>query len=160
MGTFSYQTEPLDENEAVLGVFYGNRGQVGSQLVVTNRRLLIGPIDTALVTAILSGLGKAVGAGDPVELLNNVLKSYGPMSSLTLWATHVADVQATNGASLFKAPGMRISTDTNQQIDFAVVTSPTSMSINPRNVAARVLAVQTIRTAMQQAKAAGAKPPP
>ena len=48
VANFEYQTEPLDEMEDVLGVFYGGRGQVGQQFVVTNRRLLMGPLDTGI----------------------------------------------------------------------------------------------------------------
>jgi hypothetical protein len=54
MAQFTFSTEPIDDNERVLGFFYGGRGQVGQKFVVTNRRLLMGPLETKIVLEVQS----------------------------------------------------------------------------------------------------------
>ena len=155
-GSF-YETEPVDEMEDVLGVFYGPRGQVGQQYVITNRRLLMGPVDTDIALAIDSYiLNQAVPGGG--DLVKNILTNYAPMNPTTLWLRHVADVQPTNNASLFKPPGLRLTTDTEQVFNLGVVASAKTMNFKPKNNEARDRAVQVIREAVQAAKAAPAKP--
>ena len=155
-GSF-YDTEPLDEMETVLGVFYGGRGQVGQQYVVTNRRLLMGPLnsDIALEIDAFALNQAAAGAGD---LVKSVLSHYAPMNPKTLWLRHVVDIQPTNNASLFKPPGLRITTDTEQVFDLGIVKGPKTMSVSSKNNGVRDHAVQVIRQAVQAAKAAPAKP--
>jgi hypothetical protein len=152
MADFEYNTDPLDEMEDVLGVFYGGRGQVGQQIIVTNRRLLMGPIDTALALKIDTYiLNKAGGPGD---LIKDVLSSYAPMKPTTVWLRHVVSVQPTNNASLFKAPGLRITTDTGQRIPLGIVTTPTTLSVRKENNTVRDRAVEVIQSAINAAKAA------
>jgi hypothetical protein len=148
---FQYQTEPLDENEDVLGVFYGNRGQWGAQFIVTNRRLLLGPLDVGLAKDILSfGLGKAAG----IDFVKSVLERYAPTQPRTIWVQHVLGVQPTNGPSLFKAPGLRISTATQEQIELRIVHKPTALNIAGANIGARDEAVRVLREAVASAKQA------
>jgi hypothetical protein len=155
-GSF-YNTEPLDEMEDVLGVFYGGRGQVGQQYVVTNRRLLMGPINTKIALDIDSYiLDQAVSGGG--SLVKSVLTDYAPMNPMTLWLRHVVDVQPTNNASLFKPPGLRITTDTDQVFNLGIVASARTMNISSKNNGLRDKAVQVIRDAVQAAKAAPPKP--
>lgn len=156
MPDFEYETEPLDEMEDVLGVFYGGRGQVGQQYVVTNRRLLMGPIDTGIALEIDSYvLNQAVPGGG--DLVKNLLSHYAPMNPTTLWLRHVVDVQPTNNARLFKAPGLRITTDTEQEFNLSIVANAKTMSVNPKNNGVRDRAVQVIRAAVEAAKAAPPK---
>jgi hypothetical protein len=157
MPNFQFETEPLDEMEDVLGVFYGGRGQVGQQFVVTNRRLLMGPLDTGLALEIDAYvLDHTMGGGG--DLLKSILSQYAPMSPKTLWLRHVVDVEPTNNASLFKAPGLRITTDTQEVFNLGIVATPTTMNRNPKNNSVRDKAVQVIRAAVQAAKAAPPKP--
>jgi hypothetical protein len=152
---FDYLTEPVDEFEDVRGVFYGGRGQVGQQYVVTNRRLLMGPIDAGIAQEIDAYiLNQAVGGGG--DLVKGILSKYAPMSPKTVWLRHVVDVQATNNARLLKPPGLRLTTDTDQAFDLGVVASATTMSISPKNNAARDSMVQVLREAVQAARAASA----
>lgn len=158
MASFQFNTEPMDENEDVLGVFYGSRGQVGQQLVVTNRRLLFGPIDTALATTILEyGAGKASIPG--VDLVKQVLAQYAPMQPLTIWLRHVVSVQPTN-PSFFRPPGLRLTMDTQQVIEFGVVDTPTTIIFSPRNKDARDRAVRVILQAVEAAKAVSPRAKP
>jgi hypothetical protein len=153
MANFHFETEPLDEMEEVQGLFYGNRGQVGQQLVVTNRRILFGPIDVALATTILGYAADTAGVPGSA-LVKQVLDQYAPMQPLTIWLRHIAKVEPTNKASLFKPPGLRITTDTDQVIDFGIVETPTTMNVSPRNNIARDRAVETLLRAIQSAKEA------
>jgi hypothetical protein len=157
MGNFQYQNEPVDEMEDVLGVFYGGRGQVGQQLVVTNRRLLMGPLDVRMALDIDAYVldHAAAGVGGFVK---DVLSHYGPMNPTTLWLRHVVDVQPTNNASLFKPPGLRITTDTDQIFNVGIVASPKTMNLSKKNNGVRDRAVVLIRLAVQAAKAAPASP--
>lgn len=158
MPDFEYETEPLDEMEDVLGVFYGGRGQVGQQYVVTNRRLLMGPLDTGMALEIDAYvLNQAVPGGG--DLLKNVLSQYAPMNPKTLWLRHVVDVQPTNNAGWFKPPGLRITTDTQQVFGLGIVATPTTMNRSSKNNAVRDQAVQVIRAAVQAAKSAPSKQP-
>lgn len=157
MPNFEYSTEPLDEMEDVVGVFYGGRGGVGQQYVVTNRRLLMGPLDTGMALEIDSYLlNKATPSGG--DLVKNVLSHYAPMSPKTLWLRHIVDVEATNNASLFKAPGLQMTTDTQQVFKLSIVVTAKTMSRDPRNNDVRDKAVQVIRGAVQAAKAAPSRP--
>jgi hypothetical protein len=155
MANFEYETEPLDEMEDVLGVFYGGRGQWGQQFVVTNRRLLMGPLDTGIATAInayvLDQALPGVGAGG---LLKDVLSEYAPKNPTTLWLRHVVDVSPTHNASLFKLPGIRILTATEQTIDIGIAATTSTPNISKKNNAARDRAVAVIRAAVDAAKAA------
>jgi len=159
MPNFDYLAESLDEMEDVRGVFYGGRGQVGQQYVVTNRRLLLGPLDTGMALQIDAYiLNKAVPGASAGDLIKNVLSRYASMKPTTLWLRHVVDVQPTNNASLFKAPGIQITTDTEQVFRLSIVATPTTMSRNPNNNGVRDRAVEVIRAAVDAAKAAPAKP--
>jgi hypothetical protein len=85
MGDFRFTTQPVDEDEDVVGVFYGNRSNTwGSQFVVTTRRLLLGPLDVALAEDILAYvLGKENVPG--VDVVQKVLDQYGPKNRETIW---------------------------------------------------------------------------
>jgi hypothetical protein len=148
MDDFRYQTEPLDEHEDVLGVFYGNRGQWGAQFVVSNRRLLFGPLDEEILSF---GLDKAGVPG--VDFVRSILERYGPRSPKTLWLRHVTQVAPTHDAGLFKAPGLRINTATGEVFNLQIVHSPRAMSRDPKNNLARDRAVATIQAAAEAAKA-------
>jgi hypothetical protein len=155
---FDYETNPVDELEDVFGVFYGGRGQVGQQYVVTNRRLLMGPLDTGVALAIDTHiLNEAVPGGG--DLVKSVLAKYAPMSPATIWLRHIVDVQPTNGASLFKPPGLRLETDTDQVFDLGVVASPTTWNRSPKNTTARDRMVGVLRTAVASAKTAAPPAP-
>jgi hypothetical protein len=156
MPQFDYATEPVDEYEDVLGVFYGGRGQVGQQYVVTNRRLLMGPIDTGIAQEIDGYVLDQVVPGGG-GLVKGILTKYAPMNPKTLWLRHVTDVQPTNNASIFKAPGLHITTDTEQNFDLRVVATTTTWNPSPKNNPARDQMVAVLREAVQAAKAA---PPP
>jgi hypothetical protein len=152
MPDFEYNTDPLDEMEDVLGVFYGGRGQVGQQIIVTNRRLVMGPIDTRIALKIDSYiLNKAGGPGD---LVSDVLSSYAPMRPTTVWLRHVVSVQPTNNASFFKAPGLAITTATDQRIALGIVATKTTPNGARKNNEIRDRAVDVIRSAVTAAKAA------
>jgi len=155
MPNFEYETEPLDEMEDVMGVFYGGRGQVGQQYVITNRRLLMGPLDTGVAQEVDAYLLNAAVPGSGLgDLVKNVLSRYGPMSPQTLWLRHVVAVEPTNNASLFKPPGLRITTSTEQVFDLGIVATPTTMSRSPANNGVRDRAVEVIRAASDAAKLA------
>ena len=158
MPPFEYETEPLDEAEDVRGVFYGGRGQVGQQIVVTNRRLLLGPLSTKLAQEIDARVLNHVAPGSG-DFMKSFLSGYAPMKPKTVWLRHVANVEATNKAGLFKAPGLRITTDTDEEINLGIVKSPTTWSPSPKNSPARDLAVETIAKAIEEAKARGVAPP-
>lgn len=157
MPQFQYDTEPLDENEDVLGVFYGGRGSVGQQFVVTNRRLLLGPVDTGIAQQVDSYLlDKAAGGGG--SLLKSLLSEYAPMSPQTVWLRHVSSVEATNDARLFKAPGVRVTTATGEALDLQIVETTTTRSGKKVNNEVRDRFVQVLGEAVASAKQAPAQP--
>jgi hypothetical protein len=147
MAQFTFSTEPIDDNERVLGFFYGGRGQVGQKFVVTNRWLLMGPLDTKIVLEIETYiLGKA-GVGG-MDLLKNVLSNYAPMNPKSVPLSHVANVEATNNARLLKPPGLRFTTDSGDVFDLGVVATPTTWNLSPKNKVSRDRAVALINEAM------------
>jgi hypothetical protein len=78
---FDYETEPLDEMEDVLAVYYGGHGQVGQKYVVSNRRLLMGPLDTKIAQDINAYvLNQAVAGAGLGTLMKDVLSHYRPMN--------------------------------------------------------------------------------
>lgn len=157
MPQFQYDTEPLDENEDVLGVFYGGRGSVGQQFVVTNRRLLLGPIDTGIALQVDAYLlDKTAGGGG--SLLKSLLSEYAPMNPKTVWLRHVSNVEATNNASLFKAPGVRVTTATGEVLDLGIVKTATTRSGNKDNNGVRDRLVRLLAEAVASAKQAPAQP--
>lgn len=159
MPKFDYETEPLDGMEDVLGVFYGGRGQWGQQFVVTNRRLLMGPIDTGIALAIDAYiLDQALPGAGAGGLIKDVLSQYAPKSPKTLWLRHVVGVEPTNNAGLLKAPGIRISTDTEQTFDIGIVATTTTPNVSKKNNEVRDRAVEVIRAAVAASK--GAPPNP
>jgi hypothetical protein len=157
MPPFEYDTEPLDEREDVAGVFYGGRRQVGQQLVVTNRRLLLGPIDTGIAVQIDTYLlDKAAGGSG--SLLKSVLGEYAPMKPKTIWLRHVVSVRATHDCGWFKAAGAEIVTATDETIGLGIVVSPGTPNKDPRNNEARDRFVAVLTAAVQAAKEAPAQP--
>jgi hypothetical protein len=148
-----YLTEPVDEMEDVTGVFYGGRGQVGQQIVVTNRRLLIGPIDTRVALDIEAYLADQASGGSG-GLIKDVLGHYAPMAPKTLWLRHVSSVRPTHNAGLLRAPGLEVTTDTGETIKLVIVVSATTMSRDPRNNVMRDQAVTVITKAVADAQAA------
>ena len=156
MASFEYETEPLDETEEVRGVFYGGRGNVGQQIVVTNRRLLLGPISTGVAEEIDTWLldKASAGAGD---LVKSVLSQYAPMKPTTIWLRHVANVEATDDASWWtpwRMAGLRITTDTDQRYELGMVASVGTPSGSGKNNPVRDRALQTIAEAVASAKSA------
>jgi hypothetical protein len=159
MVSFDYETEPLDEKEDVLAVYYGGRGQVGQKYVVSNRRLLMGPLDTKIAQDIDAYiLNQAVAGAGLGTLMKDVLGHYGPMKPKTLWLRHVVDVRPTNDAGWFKPPGLRIATNVEENYHLGIVASPTTMNRNPKNNVVRDAAVHLIRSAVQAAQAGPAPP--
>jgi hypothetical protein len=157
MAQFSYTNEPVDENEEVLGVFYGNRGDMGSQFVVTNRRLLIGPLNTSIAQEILGWLGGKAGVPG-IDVAKSVLGKYGPMSPKQIWLRHVTAVAPGGNGGWFKPPTLQITTDDKQSIELRVVWKPTAMSKDSKNRAARDGFVAILETAVEAAKAHGTGP--
>jgi hypothetical protein len=157
MSGVSYDTDAVDESEDVLGLFYGGVGQVGQQLVVTNRRLLLGPIDTGVAEAIDAYvLDKMVPGGG--DLLKSVLTHYAPLNPQILWLRHVIDVRTTNDASMFKAPGIQIKTDTDQVLNIGIVRTVRTRSGDKANNAVRDQAAQVIAAAVRSARTAAPGP--
>ena len=68
MPQFDYRPSPLMSLRMSWG-FYGGRGQVGQQYIVTNRRSPMGPIDTGIAQEIDAYiLNQAVpGGGDLIK---------------------------------------------------------------------------------------------
>lgn len=158
MSPFDYDTEPLDESEDVLGVFYGGRGQVGQQYVVTNRRLLLGPINVGLAKEINAYVLDQVVPGSG-SVLKDVLEGYAPMNPTTLWLRHIVDVQPTNNAQLFKPPGLRITTNTDETFEIGVVKSQRHPNISGSNNDRRDEMLAVLRAAIESAKAAPSPAP-
>jgi hypothetical protein len=151
MPDFSFNTEPIDEDERVLGFFYGGRGQVGQKFVVTNRRLLMGPLDTKIALEIETYILGQAGVGG-MDLLKNVLSNYAPMKPKSVALSHIADVQATNNASLRKPSGLRITTDSGESFDLGVVATTMTWNPSPKNNLSRDEAVALIKKAMAALK--------
>jgi hypothetical protein len=159
MPSFDYETEPLDEMEDVLAVYYGGRGQVGQKYVVSNRRLLMGPLDTKIAQDIDAYiLNQAVAGAGLGTLMKDVLSHYRPMNPKTLWLRHVVDVRPTNNAGWIKLSGLRITTNIEETYDLGFVASPTTLTRNPKNNLVRDAAVRLIRSAAQSAQAGPAPP--
>jgi hypothetical protein len=154
--SFQYQTDPVDEHENVLGVFYGNRGQWGAQFVVTNRRLLLGPLDVGVAEDILHHLLGKTGVPD-LDFAKSLLEKYGPRNPKTIWLRHVTDARPSRNAGVLGAAGISIRTDTDEAIDLKIVHKPTAPNWTSENNAARDRFVLTLREAVESAKAA---PPP
>jgi hypothetical protein len=171
MPNFDYQTKPLDEMEDVLGVFYGAREQAGPQhYVVTNRRLLIGPPDHRMASAIDAYVNNkpAASAGNLLKnilshyknrraasagnLLKNILSHYAPRTRETLWLRHIADVQPTEG-SLLKRSGLQITTTTGEAFHLPIMFAPRVVNYSRGDIARRDQALELIRAGMQAAKA-------
>jgi len=83
----------------------------------------MGPLDVGMALEIDAYImnKSAAGTGD---FIKNVLSRYAPMSPKTLWLRHVVDVRPTNNASLFKALGLEIRTDTDQVFKLGIVARP------------------------------------
>lgn len=150
MADFTYEQAELEETEDVLGVFYGKRGEVGGQLIVTNRRLLLGPLDVNLAQTItLGGLGQVGVPG--TDLLTSLLDAYAPLAKKQVWLRHITAVEPRHGG-LLPQPGLRITTATGETIDFKVAKAPTSFIWSRENTVARDEAIILIRAAIKKAK--------
>jgi hypothetical protein len=148
---FNFDQAALEETEDVLGVFYGGRGQVGGQLVVTSRRLLIGPIDTAMPRAIVFDGANAIGVPG-AGFAKAVLEAYEPLKQKQIFLRHVTAVEARGNGGLFSAPGLRITTATGEVIDYGIVRSTTTPNIHPGNRSVRDQAVAIIQKAAAEAR--------
>ena len=151
MTDFSYETDPLDESEDVVAVFYGGRGQVGQQYVITNRRLLMGPLDVGMALEINAYVLDKTFKGSGT-LLKSVLSRYAPFRPTTLWLRHVTSVQPHKNAGLFHPPSLRLTTATGQAFTLGIVATPTTMNLKPENNRVRDRAVQVLREAVASAK--------
>jgi hypothetical protein len=147
----AFDLPELDETEVVRGVFYGGRGQVGGQLVVTNRRLLFGPISTELVRAM--GTGGAEAAGLPgASIIKAMLDAYEPLKQKQIFLRHITGVAAGRDAGWTGAPTIRISLDTESTLEYGIVMSTRSPNPLPGNNIARDHALVVIRAAVAEAK--------
>jgi hypothetical protein len=152
----SFDLPDLDETEDVLGVFYGGRGQVGGQLVVTNRRLLFGPVRTDFVRAI--GLGGAGAAGVPgTGFVKSLLDAYEPLKQKQIFLRHVVAITPGRNAGWTGPPTFRLTLDTESILEYGIVASTLTPNPSPANNVARDRAIDVISRAVAQAKA-GAGP--
>jgi hypothetical protein len=142
-----FDQTPLDETETVKGVFYGGRGQVGGQLIVTNRRLLFGPIDVAFPRAIVEGTGDLAGITG-MGLVKGLLDAYEPLKKREIWLRHVLRVDSAGLSSLFSPPKIRLTLATEEVLEWGVVKSTSTASISKDNEVARDRCVATIRAAI------------
>lgn len=142
----------LEETEDVLGVFYGGRGQVGGQLVVTNRRLLFGPIETAMARAIVFDGGDAIGVPG-AGLAKALLDAYEPLKQKQIFLRHITSVDSGGGGGLFSAPSLKIKTATDEVIEYGIVRSTLTPNIDPANREIRDQAVALITAAVLAARA-------
>jgi hypothetical protein len=118
--------------------------------VVTNRRLLLGPLDVGLAEEILEHvLGKA-GVSD-LDFAESILSKYGPRNPRTVWLRHVTDVQPV-GASWRGGPGLMIRTDTDEEITLRIVHKPRAFTFGSKNGEARDTFIQVLREAVAAAK--------
>lgn len=139
----------LEETEDVLGIFYGGRGQVGGQLLVMNRRLLFGPIDIGLARVVaLDGVQAAGVRG--LGMVKGLLDAYEPLKQKQIWLRHVKAVEAKGKASLFSLPKIRITTVTDEVVEYGIAKSTTTPNIHPGNNAKRDEAISVIRDAMSR----------
>jgi hypothetical protein len=147
---FKYATQPLDDEEDVLGAFYGNRKQIGGQLVVTSRRILIGPLPMPLSEQIERYTSTEGRSGSFVaEFLH---RYYAASRPLSIKLSDVTGVQPFAGGA-FKAPGLEIRTTSADPIRFAIVATPKSIIWSSKNRTARDRAVEMIREAVRVAGA-------
>jgi hypothetical protein len=162
MTNAGYIVDPIDEMEDVVANFYGGRGSVGSQYVVTNRRLLIGPLNTKVALDIDTYVANraAAGVGDVIK---SVLTDYAPMNPKTLWLRHVVSVRPTTNAGWRHQASLEITTDTNETINLSVVAvrpgqgGPLNMGSgrwDPANNIERDKMVNVLTKAVESAKAA------
>ena len=158
----NYDREPLDEFEAVRGVFYGGYGQVGQQYVITNRRLLLAPIKlikglsdkVALdIAAFVAGQLNVPG----VDLVKEILQDYAPFQPHTMWLRHIVTVRAGSNGGWSSAPALELVTDT-EDIETLHVTHKGLFTLNadPRNRGVRDEMVAVLQAAVADAKAAPA----
>jgi hypothetical protein len=140
---------PLEETEDVRGVFYGGRGQVGGQLIVTNRRLLFGPIATALPKAIFGEVDVPV-----LSSVTKILDAYEPLKSRDVFLRHVVSVVKGRDAGFTGAPTIRIHLATEEVIEYGIVASTLTPNPMPSNNEARDRALAVIIDAVAKAKAA------
>ncbi|MBA3779981.1 MAG: hypothetical protein H0X16_11925 [Chloroflexi bacterium] len=103
----SFDQPALDEMEDVLGVFYGGRGQVGGQLLITNRRLMFGPVDVGLARVLSLEPLAAVGAPG-IGIVKAALDAYEPLKQKQIWLRHIKTVEPKGNASLFSPPKIRL----------------------------------------------------
>ncbi len=139
----------LEETEDVRGVFYGGRGQVGGQLIVTTRRLLFGPIATGIPRA-LFGLIDV----DGLDTVGKLLDAYEPLKARQVFLRHVTEVERGRDAGWTGAPSIRIRLATEELIEYGIVASTTTANMMGVNNEVRDRAVAVIRDAVDKAKAA------
>jgi hypothetical protein len=156
----NYDREPLDEFEAVRGVFYGGYGQVGQQYVVTNRRLLLAPIKLIKnlsdkvaieVGAFVAGQLNVPGA----DVVKSVLQDYAPFQPHTIWLRHIVSVRTGSDGGWLSAPALELETDT-EDIEELHVTHKGLFTMNrdPRNKGERDEMVRVLQRAVAEAKLA------
>ena len=142
-----FDQSPLEESEVVKGVFYGGRGQVGGQLIVTNRRLLLGPINVALARAFVEGAGDLAGVGW-VAHVKGLLDAYEPLKKREIWLRHVVSVEPKGSSSLLAPPKVRLLLATEEVLEWGVVKSTSTPNFSKENEVARDRCVATIRSAI------------
>jgi hypothetical protein len=144
-----FDQAPLEETEDVRGVFYGGRGQVGGQLIVTNRRLLFGPIATALPKAIFGEVDVPV-----LSSLTKILDAYEPLKSRQVFLRHVVSVEKGRNAGFTGAPTIRIRLATEEVIEYGIVAGTLTPNPMPVNNEVRDRALVLIADAVAKAKVA------
>lgn len=148
----TFDLPDLEEAEDVLGVFYGGRGQVGGQLVVTSRRLLFGPIATELIRAVGSAVGDAASVPG-TGVFKALLDSYEPLKAKQIFLRHVVSVDPGRNAGWTGPPTLKISLDTEGALEYGIVASTLSPNPMPANNVARDRAIAVIRAAVAKVKA-------
>jgi hypothetical protein len=157
---FRFAAQPLDDNEDILGAFYGNQNQWGGVLVVTNRRIMIGKLGTwhklgrksrSTPQWLEDIQGYAESAETSNSLVSSALYRYykatkaGRPESILL--TDVTRVRAARDR-LITAPALEIDTKSGETVRWAVVAKPTSTIWNKQNRAMRDRAIEIIDRAV------------
>ncbi len=141
----------LDEDENVLGIFFGGHKQWGGKLIVTNKRLIFSALDLGAIPDALVYVGGKAGIPG-VDIGKTILDRVQASVGKDIWLRHITAVEADGNGSLFAAPAIRISTATGEVLKIGIVKATTAFNPDPENRVHRDNAIALIRSAIEKVK--------
>jgi hypothetical protein len=137
-----YVAAPIPSDETLLGTWTGSGirgiGVTGMKVVLTNKSLILAPLDLSGAIKLFELFSKFVKEiAVPLDIGKDILEQTGLQKVISIPLGDIRSATVGNGAQLFRPPTVLITMVDGSQYLIGILRSITSPNIDPRNTPVR-----------------------